>query len=81
MTEFTSVLFGMVIAAIIYTLDRYLPKWFGGILGIIYFCFMIYQILTNEQSILSNISILVIGEIILNGIWLSTLQNRKKLKN
>ena len=42
MSEFKGLLMGMLIVAILYVLDRYLPKWFGAIPGIAFLLLMVY---------------------------------------
>lgn len=77
MIDFKGLLMGMLVVAILYILDRYLPKWFGAIPSIAFLLFMLYVILTRDHS-LSALVVLIVGEVVLNGIWLSTLENRKK---
>lgn len=78
MSDFKGLLMGMLVAAILYVLDRYLPKWFGAIPGIAFLLLMIYIIFTKDQSLLTKLTVLIVGEAILNGIWLETLEERKK---
>lgn len=77
MIDFKGLLMGMLAVAILYILDRYLPKWFGAIPSIAFLLFMLYVILTRDHS-LSALVVLIVGEVVLNGIWLSTLEKRKK---
>ncbi|WP_436645666.1 hypothetical protein [Lactiplantibacillus plantarum] len=70
MSEFKGLLMGMLIVAILYVLDRYLPKWFGAIPGIAFLLLMVYIIFTKDQSLLTKLTLLSVGEAILNGIWL-----------
>ena len=58
--------------------DRYLPKWFGAIPGIAFLLLMIYVIFTKDQSLLIKLTVLIVGEALLNGIWLEALEDRKK---
>ncbi|MFH7307178.1 hypothetical protein [Weissella paramesenteroides] len=78
MSDFKGLLMGMLVAAILYVLDRYLPKWFGAIPGIAFLLLMLYIIFTKDQSLLTKLTVLIVGEAILNGIWLETLEERKK---
>ncbi|MCG0622332.1 integral membrane protein [Lactiplantibacillus plantarum] len=78
MSEFKGLLMGMLIVAILYVLDRYLPKWFGAIPGIAFLLLMVYIIFTKDQSLLTKLTLLIVGEAILNGIWLEALGDRKK---
>lgn len=81
MNEFKGVLMGMLVVAILYVLDRYLPKWFGAIPGIAFLLLMIYIIFTKDQSLLTKLTVLIVGEAILNSIWVETLEERKKKAN
>lgn len=81
MSEFKGVLMGMLVVAILYVLDRYLPKWFGAIPGIAFLLLMIYIIFTKDQSLLTKLTVLIVGEAILNSIWVETLEERKKKAN
>ncbi len=78
MSDFKGLLMGMLVVAILYVLDRYLPKWFGAIPGIAFLLLMVYIIFTKDQSLLTKLTVLIVGEAILNGIWLGTLEERKK---
>ncbi|MFT8884064.1 MAG: hypothetical protein ABF991_07775 [Liquorilactobacillus hordei] len=81
MSDFKGLLMGMLVVAILYVLDRYLPKWFGVIPGIAFLLLMVYIIFTKDQSLLTKLTVLIVGEAILNGIWLETLEERKKKAN
>lgn len=72
---------GMLVVAILYVLDRYLPKWFGAIPVIAFLLLMIYIIFTKDQSLLTKLTVLIVGEAILNSIWVETLEERKKKAN
>ncbi|WP_439818948.1 hypothetical protein [Weissella paramesenteroides] len=78
MSDFKGVLMGMLVVAILYVLDRYLPKWFGAIPGIAFLLLMVYIIFTKDQSLLTKLTVLIVGEAILNSIWFETLEGRKK---
>ena len=78
MSDFKGILFGLLVVAVIYVLDRYLPRWFGAIPGVGFLGFIIYIVFTKEVSLLSIVTILLIGEAVLNGIWIDTLADRKK---
>ncbi|MGA3486046.1 hypothetical protein ACA611_15525 [Lactiplantibacillus plantarum] len=78
MSEFKGLLLGMLIVAILYVLDRYLPKWFGAIPGIAFLLLMVYIIFTKDQSLLTQLTVLIVGEAILNGIWLEALGDKEE---
>ena len=78
MSDFKRLLIGMLVIAILRVLDRYLPKWFGAIPGIAFLLLMIYVIFTKDQSLLIKLTVLIVGEALLNGIWLEALEDRKK---
>lgn len=78
MIDFKGLLLGILVVVILHILDRYLPKWFGAIPGIAFLLLMAYIIFTKDQSLLAQLTVLIIGEVILNGIWLEALENRKK---
>ena len=78
MIDFKRLLIGMLVIAILHVLDRYLPKWFGAIPGIAFLLLMIYVIVTKDQSLLIKLTVLIVGEALLNGIWLEALKDRKK---
>ena len=78
MIDFKRLLIGMLVIAILHVLDRYLPKWFGAIPGIAFLLLMIYVIVTKDQSLLIKLTVLIVGEALLNGIWLEALEDRKK---
>ncbi|MBZ6010044.1 hypothetical protein [Leuconostoc gelidum] len=77
MTDFKEIIIGALIAIVVYIVDRYLPKWFGALPGIAFIIIIIFSI-TNGKQLSSAIVVLILGEILLNGIWLSALQDRKK---
>lgn len=78
MSDFKRLLIGMLVIAILHVLDRYLPKWFGAIPGIAFLLLMIYVMFTKDQSLLIKLTVLIVGEALLNGIWLEALEDRKK---
>ncbi|WP_283679478.1 hypothetical protein [Lentilactobacillus sp. Marseille-Q4993] len=78
MSDFKGLLLGMLVVAFFYILDRYLPKWFGAIPGIFFLILMVYIIITKGQSLLSTLTVLIVGEVVLNGIWITALEDRKK---
>jgi predicted outer membrane lipoprotein len=78
MSDFKGLLMGILVVAILHVLDRYLPKWFGAIPGIAFLLLMIYVIFTKDQSLLTKLTVLIVGEALLNGIWLEALEDRKK---
>ncbi len=78
MSDFKGILMGILVVAIFYILDRYLPKWFGAIPGIAFLLVMFYLIFTKDHSLLIKLIVLIGGEGILNGIWLEALEDRKK---
>ncbi|WEE36222.1 hypothetical protein [Lactiplantibacillus paraplantarum] len=78
MSDFKGILLGMLVVAVLYVLDRYLPRWFGAIPGVSFLGFIIYIVFAKEVSLLSIVTVLLVGEAILNGIWIDALANRKK---
>ncbi|MEE6764319.1 hypothetical protein RAO27_10110 [Lactiplantibacillus plantarum] len=42
MSDFKGILIGMLVVAVLYMLDRYLPRWFGAIPGAGFLGFIIY---------------------------------------
>ncbi|WP_297074367.1 hypothetical protein [uncultured Enterococcus sp.] len=78
MIDFQGILMGLLIAGGLYFLDRYLPKWFGALPGIAFFILMMYIFITKNNPFFSTLLILLVGEAIINGIWLDALENKKK---
>ncbi|MBC6381504.1 hypothetical protein [Lactiplantibacillus plantarum] len=78
MSDFKGILLGMLVVAVLYMLDRYLPRWFGAIPGAGFLGFIIYIVFTKEASLLSIVTVLLVGEAVLNGIWIDALVNRKR---
>ncbi|MDV0431589.1 hypothetical protein RXV91_12015 [Lactiplantibacillus sp. DA1] len=78
MSDFKGILLGMLVVAVLYMLDRYLPRWFGAIPGAGFLGFIIYIAFTKEVSLLSIVTVLLVGEAVLNGIWIDALANRKR---
>ncbi|QYN61601.1 hypothetical protein [Lactiplantibacillus plantarum] len=78
MSDFKGILIGMLVVAVLYILDRYLPRWFGAIPGAGFLGFIIYIVFTKEVSLLSIVTVLLVGEAVLNGIWIDALVNRKR---
>ncbi|ALV13462.1 hypothetical protein [Lactiplantibacillus plantarum] len=78
MSDFKGILIGMLVVAVLYMLDRYLPRWFGAIPGAGFLDFIIYIVFTKEVSLLSIVTVLLVGEAVLNGIWIDALVNRKR---
>ena len=58
MSEFKGLLMGMFIIAILYVLDRYLPKWFGAIPGIAFLLLMVYIKFSCSNYYVVSISLL-----------------------
>lgn len=77
MVNFTGIIIGALICGILYLLDRYLPKWFGSIPGIVFFIVIVVEIVDGKKLSVALL-ILFLGELLLNGIWMSALQDRKK---
>lgn len=78
MSDFKGILLGMLVVAVLYMLDRYLPRWFGAIPGAGFLGFIIYIVFTKEVSLLSIVTVLLVGEAVLNGIWIDALVNRRR---
>ncbi|WP_273706259.1 hypothetical protein [Leuconostoc mesenteroides] len=79
MSEFMGVFYGCLVAGGLYLLDRFLPKWFGALPGIAYFIFMIWlMIYKNGHNVLGLFTVLIVGEAIINGIWIESIESRKK---
>lgn len=78
MTDLKGLIFGMIVVAVIYVLERYLPKWFGAVPGILFLILMIYVfVVKGKGQIIEILVVLVVGEAILNGIWMQVLEARK----
>ena len=78
MNDLMGLILGLAIAAVIYVLDRFLPKWFGAVLAIAFLVFVIYLMITRGKGqTMSVIVVLLVGEAVLNGIWLYALRDRK----
>lgn len=83
MGDFKGVLMGMVVAAVIYMADRYLPKWFGAVPSLAFLVLIIYigikTIVTgSDTSWWSLLTILLVGEAVFIGIWGRATDNRNK---
>ncbi|GAX06867.1 integral membrane protein [Secundilactobacillus pentosiphilus] len=79
MSELKGLLLGMAIAAILYVLMRYLPKWFGAIPMILFLGFMIWVMVTSVHgSLIAKLVVLVVGESVLGTIWDETNKQRQK---
>lgn len=78
MTDLKGLIFGMIVVAVIYVLERYFPKWFGAVPGILFLILMIYVLVVKGKGqIIEILVVLVVGEAILNGIWMQVLEARK----
>ncbi|AMV64791.1 integral membrane protein [Pediococcus damnosus] len=79
MSDLRGLLFGLIVVVAIYLLDRYLPRWVGAIPGVIFLGFMIWLIVAKgSANLVTMLVVLVVGEAVLNGIWLETIEDRKK---
>lgn len=78
MNDFKGLLVGMFVVAILYLLNRILPKWFGPIPGIVFLIFMIYLITIKQVNLLQGVIILLAGESVLNSIWFSSFEAKKE---
>ncbi|UOX37814.1 hypothetical protein [Weissella cibaria] len=78
MSDFKGLMMGMLIAAVIYLADRYLLKWFGAVPSVLFVVLVGYLVIFHHTSFFSALTLLLVGESILNGIWLSSLDARKK---
>lgn len=79
MSDLRGLLFGLIGVAVIYLLDRYLPKWFGVIPGIAFLGFMGWLLITKSSGhLITILVVLVVGEAVLNSIWFETIEDRKK---
>ena len=72
MSDFKGLMMGMLIAAVIYLADRYLPKWFGAVPSVLFAVLVGYLVIFYHTSFFSALTPLLVGEAILNGIWLSS---------
>jgi len=77
-SDFKGLMMGMLIAAVIYLADRYLPKWFGAVPGVLFVVLVGYLVIFYHTSFFSALTLLLVGESILIGIWLSSLDALKK---
>lgn len=78
MSDFKGLMMGMLIVAVIYLADRYLPKWFGAVPSVLFVVLVGYLVIFHNTSFFSALTPLLVGESILNGTWLSSLDARKK---
>lgn len=79
MSDLKGLIIGLMIAAAVYIADRYLPKWFGALPGIAFLGLMIFLLITKgHHQVLSMMTVLIVGEAVLNGIWMESLDSRKK---
>ena len=79
MSEFMGVFYGCMVAGGLYLLNRLFPKWFGALPGIAYLVFIIWlMIYKNGHNILGLFTILIVGEAVINCIWLRSIESRKK---
>ena len=67
MSDFKGLMMGMLIVAVIYLADRYLPKWFGAVPGVLFAVLVGYLVIFYNTSFLSALTPLLVGESILNG--------------
>ena len=72
MSDFKGLMMGMLIVAVIYLADRYLPKWFGAVPSVLFAVLVGYLVIFYHTSFFSALTPLLVGEAILNGIWLSS---------
>ncbi|MCI1986074.1 MAG: hypothetical protein LKJ69_04650 [Lactobacillus sp.] len=82
MSELKGLLMGVAIAAILYGLMRYLPKWFGAAPMLLFLGFMLWLMVTHGHgSLVAKLVVLVVGESVLGTIWTdATKQRQKRLK-
>lgn len=79
MSEFMDIFYGCLVAGGLYLLDRLLPKWFGALPGIAYLIVIIWLMIDqNGHNILGLFTVLIVGEAVINGIWLNSIESRKK---
>lgn len=79
MDSLISVAEGMLVVFVIYWTNRLFPKWFGGIYNLAFLLFMVYTIITRGQDqLISMLIVLILGEVILGGIWVSAREDKKR---
>jgi len=79
MAEFTGILSGILVVVVLYLLERYLPKWFGIVPSGLYLGFILEVIITRGNGhYVSLLMALIVGEVILNAIWMNALAARRK---
>lgn len=81
MFNFKGYLYALLFVVVLHILDRYLPKWFGALPGVVYLVFILYKMFTQGFT-LPMFLVLIGGEVILNGIWFEAIeaQNKKTKK-
>ncbi|MGL3697882.1 hypothetical protein ACWYXF_16540 [Lactiplantibacillus plantarum] len=69
----------LIVVVILPILYRFVPVWIGILPPIIYLGYMIYLVFEKGSGELLGIGLsLVIGEVILIGLWLDELYRRRK---
>ncbi|KRM94869.1 hypothetical protein FC19_GL000128 [Liquorilactobacillus aquaticus DSM 21051] len=77
MFNFKGYLYALLFVVVLHILDRYLPKWFGALPGVVYLVFILYKMFTQGFT-LPMFLVLIGGEVILNGIWFEAIEARNK---
>lgn len=79
MAEFTGILSGILVIVVLYLLDRYLPKWFGLVPGVLYLIFILEVMITRGSGhYVPLLMALIVGELVLNAVWMNALASRRK---
>lgn len=53
--------------------------WFGALPGIAFLIFMLWLMIYKKgHNILGLFTVLIVGEAVINGIWIESIESRKK---
>ncbi|KRM12414.1 hypothetical protein ABTQ33_01305 [Paucilactobacillus suebicus] len=79
MYNFKGAIIIIALVVIIYLLDYFLPKWFGFIPSLAFLIYMIWIMIGHGNgSIVGSIIVIIIGEMILVGMWSGAVRSRER---
>ncbi|MFL2114986.1 hypothetical protein [Leuconostoc carnosum] len=79
MSALTGPILCFLVLGVLYFIDYFLPTWLGTVPGIAYLFFIVFLMYTRGWShFVGLLIVLLVGELIINGIWITSIENRKK---
>lgn len=70
---------GFIVLGVLYLIDHVFPTWVGALPGIGYLIFIVYLMYVRSGNhFVGLLVVLLVGEILINAIWIGSIESRKK---